>query len=217
MRIRLLLILVCLFCGLSLAALPKIAYVGMSAAVPGTGELALGRTTRGAVLLGLDVLAWNSWWATNRQKKDLIDSYTQYARTYAGIPEGMDENYFQHLQQYLSSDEFNRFQELLARNYYLVYSYNPDGYYEYMLANTYAPGEAWSWQSAEHQAHYRSLRRRTQTTKMYQNLSLGALLLNRVISVIDVALLERDPDSGQTLYFSPLKGEGLMLNYRWEF
>ena len=130
----------------------------------------------------------------------------------------MDDRYYQHLQEYDSSAEFNQFQELMARNYYLIYTYDPEGYAEYIAANTYTPDEAWDWQGPGQQEHYRSLRRQTQTTKMYQNLSLGVILLNRVISVIDVALLSRQPsESGSALYFTPLQSGGLMLNYRWEF
>jgi len=130
----------------------------------------------------------------------------------------MDDRYYQHLQEYDSSAEFNQFQELMARNYYLIYTYDPEGYAEYIAANTYAPHESWDWQGPGQQEHYRSLRRQTQTTKMYQNLSLGVILLNRVISVIDVALLSRQPsESGSALYFTPLQSGGLMLNYRWEF
>jgi len=206
-----------LLIALPLAALPKVAFMGMSALVPGTGQIALGQTNRGAALLGLDILALSSYWATGRQKNDLIDSYTRYAQVYAGIPEDMGERYYQHVQEYLSSDEFNQSVELAARNYYLIYIYDPDGFAQYMLENTYSEEEAWAWQSTLQQDHYRKLRRKTQTTKMYQNLSLGVVILNRVISIIDVALISRDPSKSTALYFTPLETDGLMLNYRLEF
>lgn len=190
--------------------------MGMSALLPGTGELALGKTTRGSIFLGTDILAINAYLVTGRQKNDLISSYTQYATVYAGIPADMNDRYYQHIQQYASSDEFNQFQELMARNYFLIYTYDPTGYAEYIVSNTYTEDEAWSWQSAEHQDHYQSLRRKTQTTKMYQNLSLGVLLLNRAISMIDVALISRNPGKETSLYFSP-QSQGIMLNYRVEF
>lgn len=199
------------------ATLPKIACVGMSALLPGSGEIILGQKTKGSIMTGVDVLAISSWLATGRQVDDLTRSYQRFATVYAGCPEDMNNTYYQHLQQYLSSDEFNQFQDMMARNYYLIYTYDPDGYNAYILANTYQDTEAWNWQSAEHQDHYRSLRRRAQTAKMYKNLSLGVLLLNRAISMIDTALIKSDPNSGTALYFSPLEDNGLMLNYRMEF
>ncbi len=216
-KVYLLTALLLMTAALPLFALPKAAYLGASAVVPGTGELALGKTARGSVLLGVDILALSSYWATGRQKNNLITSYQRYGQVYAGIPEDMPESYYQHIQQYASSAEFNQFQELMARNYYLVYTYDPEEFNLYLADNTYTEDEAWQWQSEEQQRHYRKLRRQTQTTKMYQNLSLGVMLLNRAISIIDVALISRDRKSGSALYFTPLESAGLMLNYQWEF
>ncbi len=216
-RIYLLTALLLVTAALPLFALPKAAYLGASAVVPGTGELALGKTAKGSVLLGVDILALSSYWATGRQKNNLINSYQRYGQVYAGIPEDMPESYYQHIQEYASSEEFNQFQELMARNYYLIYSYDPANYDLYLAENTYPQDEAWRWQSEQHQQHYRKLRRQTQTVKMYQNLSLGVMLLNRAISIIDVALISRDRKNGSTLYFTPLESAGLMLNYQWEF
>jgi hypothetical protein len=198
-------------------ALPRIAYLSMSAALPGTGELALGKTTRGTLMLGADILAITAYLATGRDIINLTDSYQRYADVYAGVPESMSDDYYQDVQQYLSSDEFNQYQEMMARNYYLIYTYDPDGYAQYISENTYPEGQGWSWQSSEHQEQYKSLRRRTQTAKMYKNLSLGAMILNRVISMIDVALVSRNPNKPTALYFTPMKSGGLMLNYQLEF
>lgn len=189
----------------------------MSAFVPGTGEILLGKTTRGGIMLGTDLLALTAWLASGREINNLTESYKQYAKTYAGIPDEVQDSYYQHIQQYLSSDDFNDAQILGARNYYLIYGYNPEAYQQYVDENTYSPEEAWDWQSAEHQAHYRSLRFRTQSTKMYKNLSLGAMLLNRFVSLIDVALISKDPEKPSPVYFSTSENGGLMLNYNLEF
>lgn len=206
-----------LLLALPLAALPKIAYLGLSAALPGSGEIALGRSTRGGIMLGTDLLALTAWLATGREVTNLTNSSLLYAQAYAGIPADMPDSYYYDIQQYLSSDEFNQYQILEARNYYLIYNYDPEGYAAYLAANTYGEDEAWSWQSSEHQDHYRALRFQAQTVKMYRSLSLGVMLLNRAISLIDVALISRDPDKPTALYFTPLGSGGLMLNYRLEF
>ncbi|HOY83929.1 MAG: hypothetical protein LHW45_09330 [Candidatus Cloacimonetes bacterium] len=206
-----------LLIALPLAALPKIAYLGMSAALPGSGEIALGKSTRGGIMLTTDLLALTAWLATGREIDNLTGSYRKYAEVYAGIPENMSDSYYQVIQQYISSDEFNQLQTLEARNFYLIYNYDPAGYEAYLAENTYSAEDAWAWQSSEHQDQYRSLRFRTQTVKMYRSLSLGVMLLNRVISLIDVALISRNPDQPTALYFTPLESGGLMLNYRLEF
>lgn len=191
--------------------------MGMSAALPGSGEIALGKSTRGGIMLGTDLLAITAWIATGREIGNLTDSYKLYAKVYAGIPDGMNDAYYQTIQQHISSDAYNQDQIMNARNFYLISNYNPEGYAIYIAENTYPEEEAWFWQSSEHQANYRALRYQTQTVKMYRNLSLGAMLLNRAISFVDVALITRNPDKPTALYVTPLESGGLMLNYRLEF
>lgn len=214
--IFILLILSLLF-AVQLSAQSKALPLTMSAFVPGTGEILLGKTTRGGIMLGTDLLALTAWLASGREINNLTESYKQYAKTYAGIPDEVQDSYYQHIQQYLSSEDFNNIQILGARNYYLIYGYNPEAYQQYVDENTYSQEEAWAWQSAEHQAHYRSLRFRTQSTKMYKSLSLGAMLLNRFVSLIDVALISKDPEKPSPVYFSTSENGGLMLNYNLEF
>jgi hypothetical protein len=137
-------------------ALPRIAYLGMSAVLPGSGELLLGRNTRGAILMGSDIIAISSLLATGRQVENLTNSFKQYANVYAGVPFSENDRYYQHIQQYFSSDEFNQFQEMMARNYYLIYQYEPELFEEYIIANTYNADEAWQWQSTEHHRHYKN-------------------------------------------------------------
>lgn len=200
-----------------LAALPKLSYSAASAILPGTGELALGKTTRGAFMLSTDILVWSSFFALEKEKDNLTDTYKQYAVVYAGAKSGMPESYYQNLQNYISSDDFNRYEELFARNYYLIYSYNPEGYEEYILANTYSDEESWSWQNQTYQDHYKKLRRRTQKAKIYQNLSVGALVLNRVVSVIDVSLINKKTNRPLSIYFTPTSNNGLMFNVQLEY
>ena len=200
-----------------LAALPKLSYSAASAILPGTGELALGKTTRGAIMLSTDILVWGSFFALEKEKDNLTDTYKQYAVVYAGAKSGMPESYYQNLQNYISSDDFNRYEELFARNYYLIYSYNPEGYEEYILANTYSDEESWSWQNQTYQDHYKKLRRRTQKAKIYQNLSVGALVLNRVVSVIDVSLINKKTNRPLSIYFTPTSNNGLMFNVQLEY
>ena len=200
-----------------LAALPKLSYSAASAILPGTGELALGKTTRGAIMLSTDILVWSSFFALEKEKDNLTDTYKQYAVVYAGAKSGMPESYYQNLQNYISSDDFNLYEELFARNYYLIYSYNPEGYEEYILANTYSDEESWSWQNQTYQDHYKKLRRRTQKAKIYQNLSVGALVLNRVVSVIDVSLINKKTNRPLSIYFTPTSNNGLMFNVQLEY
>ncbi len=212
-----LLVLILFLTALPLLALPKIAYVGMSALLPGSGELMLGRPTRGGIMLGADLITIAAFMGTGQQVDDLTRSYKQYANLYAGAPRVEDDLYYQHIQQYVSSASFNEYQEMMARNYFLIYYYDPAGYEEYVLANTYAADEAWSWQSSVHHKHYKKLRSNRQKAKMYNNLCLGVLILNRAVSMIDTAFISKGSRDSTPVFFTPTGDLGLMLNYQLEF
>lgn len=214
---KLLIAIILLGCALPVFALPKIAYVGMSGVLPGSGELMLGRSTRGSILMGADLITIAAFLGTGRQVDDLTRSYKRYAGVYAGAHQSTDDLYYQHIQQYDSSAAFNEYQEMMARNYFLIYYYDPAGYEEYMQANTYSADEAWDWQSDEHHSHYKHRRSSRQKAKMYNNLCLGVLILNRAVSMIDTAFISKGTRDATPVYFTPTQELGLMLNYRMEF
>ncbi|HOF59446.1 MAG TPA: hypothetical protein PLQ79_07125 [Candidatus Cloacimonadota bacterium] len=212
-----LLVLALILMAVSLPALPKVAYIGMSAALPGSGELALGKVNRAGFFLGMDLLAFTTYWALGQQRDDLHESYKLYAQAYAGVPVTNDEHYYSHVRKYLSSDDFNLYQEMMARNYYLIYNYDLDAYNTYMADNTYSESEAWHWQSEYHLDQFRKLRSKYMKMRLYQNASLGAVFLNRLISAVDVVFITRKPSGTTALYFTPSRDDGLMLNYQLEF
>lgn len=212
-RLILIAILLLLLASGSLWAQSRIAFIGMSALVPGSAEIAMGKTNRGVALLLSDVLATYSFFKTDYDMDLKKDAYRQYAQSYAGVPLGMPPSHYQAIQDYISSEDFNDFQEMLARNFFVSYHHDVQGYIDYMEANTYTGEESWEWQSAMHWESYIDMRKQHQRIKIQHNLALGVMLLNRAISVIDTAILSRNVN----LYASPHGADGLMLNYEMRF
>lgn len=202
----------------SIYAQSKLLYVGMSAILPGSGEIALGKTNRGATLLALDILSMAGFYHTGNEIDYAKSSYKQYALAYAGVPMDRSDNYYQRIQDYYSSTEYNTFQELRARNYYLIYLYDPESFEEYMAANIYSGDMTWEWESDANWKQYQSLRGKHQKAKINNNFFLGVLILNRLVSVIDVTFINRHKSTPSgSISFSPLPEKGLMLNYNLEF
>jgi len=212
---RLWLPFLCLILALPLFGLPRIAYSAASLALPGSGELLLGERTRGGILLGADLLSIYAFSKTGTEINRQRDTYKQYALLYAGVPLNMPQNHYQAIQNYPSSDYYNDIQEMMARNYYLIYNYDPAAYEDYLSRNTYQGNEAWNWQTDAAWQEYKNQRVRHQRTKMSHNLALGIMLFNRVFSSIDSALLSGKKHG--TVYLSPMGQEGAMLNYRIDF
>jgi len=198
-----------------LMALPKIACIGMSAIVPGSGELALGKYKTGTVMLTADLLALTAYTSLGKDIINYRDSYKMYAETYAGAATDQPDDYYLDLQSYLSSDEYNNYQEMIARNYFLIYGYDPAGFAAYLSTHTYSDDIDWQWQTEEFWKEYKKIRVQYQNARLNRNLALGAILLNRLISMIDVAFTKPGPKTGE-FYVSPISN-GLMLNYRHNF
>lgn len=210
-----LIILLLLWGIIPLLALPKFVYPVSSLILPGTGELLLGHNTRGATLMGVDLINIYAFIATGREIEMQKKNYMKFAELYAGVPYGMPDEHYQAVQNYPNSDYYNDIQEMMARNYYLIYNYDPESFAEYISANTYQGNEEWSWQSEEKWEEYKHLRKRHQKTKMNNQLALGLMLLNRGISIIDSSILSKKKHG--ELYLAPLPANGAMLNYQIEF
>jgi len=198
-----------------LLALPKFVYPVSSLILPGTGELLLGHNTRGATLMGVDLINIYAFIATDREIEMQKKNYMKFAELYAGVPYGMPDEHYQAVQNYPNSDYYNDIQEMMARNYYLIYNYDPESFAEYISANTYQGNEEWNWQSEEKWEEYKHLRKRHQKTKMNNQLALGLMLLNRGISIIDSSILSKKKHG--EFYLVPLPANGAMLNYQIEF
>lgn len=202
---------------MTLHALPRMAYTGASLVLPGSGELMMGHNTRGAALMGIDLLSIYAFVTTQQEIDRQIDNYMRYAEVYAGVPYGMPRKHYQAIQEFPSSDYYNELQEMVLRNYYLIYTYDPEKFAEYMDLYLFQGDEEWNWQSNEHWTDYQNMRARHQRTKMSHNLALGIMLLNRAVSAIDSAILSGKLNKHGTVYFSPSGTEGLMLNYQLDF
>ncbi len=198
-----------------LSGIPRITYSAASLLLPGTGELILGNNTRGAFLLTTDLLSIYAYASTGTQIDQQRENYMTYAFQYAGVPVGMPQNHYQAIQDYPSSSYYNDIQEMMARNYFLIYNYDPAGFEDYLNRNTYQGEEQWDWVSDTAWQEYKNQRIRNQRTKMSHNLALGIMLFNRAFSAIDSAILSGKKHG--TVYLSPLGTEGAMLNYRLDF
>lgn len=206
-------ILLLVLCLTPAFAQSRLALIGLSAALPGSGELATGHTSRGISLLAVDAVAISAFFKTGSDMDLQKNAYKNYAIAYANTPEGMNSAYYQAIQEYISSEDFNKFQEMMARNYFVIYQNNTQGFIDYMAANTYGEDESWQWQSNLHWQNYKDMRRTHQKTKINHNLAFGVLLLNRAISIIDMAILTRNVD----LAVTPNGKDGIMMNYSYKF
>jgi len=145
-----------------------------SLVLPGMGELYAGDYSLGKYLTAADVLFWGATIGFNTYGKWQEDNYKAFAKSHGGVTySGDDQDFYARVGSYMSVNSYNREQEL-NRNFNKVY--NTDIYY-------------WNWTTNETRKEYRNMW--TSSEQAYNNVrfAVGALILNRVVSIINAVRL----------------------------
>jgi hypothetical protein len=145
--------------------------VGLSLLLPGAGHWMMGSRGRAGVFFGTEALAWTAFGYFKITQHQKEDDFALYARTHAGIdPAGKNDEFYRTLTFYMSREEYNDEGRLVdpSRAYY------PDD-----------PQWDWQWESEAAMGHYRDLRNQSNVAESRARLSLGAVLLNRLVAAAD--------------------------------
>lgn len=188
-------------------------YILFSLVLPGTGEWAMGHKALGKTFLGVDAVLWltylGTWQYTNVLQRDL----ETYSAVHAGVnTSGKNEQYWIDVGSTLSIYEFNE-QKLRERDLEAVY---PEGtHYD------------WVWDSEGNRVAYVEKRFDRLDWKRYTNWMIGALVLNRIISAVDVFRLiqkekSAEPETRQSYLhmnyaYNRVDGEIVQLNLTMQF
>ncbi len=150
----------------------------LSLLVPGLGEYAAGNKKAAKFFFGTEILLWSGFYASQTYLNVLQDDLESYAARHAGVidADGKGDQYW--IDIGLSPDiyTFNA-NKLLERDL--------DGRYEENRDNE------WVWDSEDNQITYAQKRIDRVDWKKNANLIVGGLVLNRIISAIDVIRIVR--------------------------
>ncbi|MDI6808350.1 MAG: hypothetical protein QME66_05140 [Candidatus Eisenbacteria bacterium] len=171
----------------------------VSLLIPGGGEYILGEKDRAFVFLAAEGAVWLSYVVYQVQGGMRKDSYTNFASMFAGTNvHGKSDDYYRALGKYYRSDPGpGSYNEDIRRDARFRYPNDREAQEEYLRTNGYFRSDGWEWVSDEKMAEYSTLR--TSSVRAYHNakLVLGAMVLNRIFSAVDDALIlskkTRDP------------------------
>ncbi len=202
----------------------------LSAVMPGAGQMYLGRPTRAGVFFGAELMVMMSYLRLNQEVDWKQNTYMLHANRYADVPLNSEDSYYRFIANYVNSDEYNAEVEREFRNLYIIHNYNPDAYRESIARYSVPEDKAWHWESRDSWLRYREIRREKQEYEILANFALGASVLNRLISIIDTALIARSTNTyniqtGNTqqsflsdIYFEPdYLNNGITLKYNYSF
>ncbi len=152
-----------------------------SALLPGMGELYSGNYESGKYFTMADGLFWTAFAGFSIYGNWQENNYKSYAGTYGSVSAlNKDDEFYATIGSYLSVDEFNRLKEL-DRNFEAVY--NPSTNY-------------WKWSNQNQRKEYREMW--ISSEESYNNIrfAVGALILNRLASIINAVRLVAKHNSG---------------------
>jgi hypothetical protein len=145
--------------------------------LPGAGQWSLGYKGRAKVFMGAEFLLWVGYFGTRSYANVIQDNYQSYAAVHAA------SNSFSKEEQYWidigSSDNIYAFNEqrLRDRNKDALYPENT-AYY-------------WQWDNKDSRKYYNNLRVQEHDWERRATFIVGAFILNRVVSAIDVIRIIR--------------------------
>ena len=191
----------------------KLHYVLFSLLLPGSGQWAMGRPNAGKIYLGVDVTLWLGYLGMNRHTATLQRDLETYAALHAGVnTANKNDQYWIDVGSASSIYQFNE-EKLRERDLEALY---PEG-------SSYD----WVWDEEESRVDYVEKRFDRLDWKRYTNWMIGALVLNRIISAVDVfRLIQKDKNSAEDTRQSSLhfkyaynrsEGDVFKLNLTMQF
>jgi hypothetical protein len=190
----------------------------LSLALPGAGEMYVGRTSRAVGFFIAEAGIWTSYAYFKHRQNWLEDDYINFAVQYAGVdPDGKGDFFFDMVGFYDNRDEYNKISRVYTRT------------------NPFFPEVAewdWQWESDTLRVEYRDIKNSSRAQGRNANFSLGLALANRVISAVDAWWSAKSYNRRFSPFYSKVhlkltpsladlvrgKGSpGFMLSYKYTF
>jgi hypothetical protein len=144
--------------------------------LPGMGELYAGNYDKGKYFTIADGVCWGAYAGFNIFARWRRNDYKAFAAAYGGVDlAGKDAGYLSNISEFTSIEDYNRRQRL-DRNFGDIY--DTEKYY-------------WNWASDGKRAEYRTMWESSEYAFNNVRFAVGALIVNRIISAIDAALMVR--------------------------
>jgi len=146
--------------------------LALSALIPGAGEYYLGHRGRARIFFSGEALSWIGFGSFRMyghwRKEDMI----RWARDRAGAELSGKSDFYQDMVGFYDDiDQYNNFGRVM------------DPERPYLIDN---PGNHWRWQDTLDMKAYRDLKNQSREAYRRANFMIGAMVVNRLVSVIDV-------------------------------
>ncbi len=167
----------------------------LSSLLPGAGEFYSKNNTSALISLASETILWLGYFGFLQEADWAERDYKIYASAYSGSnTTNCSAQYYKNLQHYFSSEGYNNNARIYARwrlwltdsqlQSYGLEKWNQEDHDEFLSNTLYQGHEEWNWQSKEIWYRYGELRREKNKFKILAKFTIGAMIVNRVISMI---------------------------------
>ncbi len=188
---------------------PSVKNVFLSLILPGAGEWAVGEKKLAKIFLGTEITLMLSYFGSRAYARVLERDFHAFAATHAFVDTyHKSEQYWIDIGNASNIYEFNE-KKRVQRNLKATYPETPRYY--------------WQWDAERNRIKYINLRSKQHSWEKTATFVIGGMILNRVVSMIDVVRIVRKGRSGNNrkhtrLYWqylpkTSLTGEGIQMTF----
>jgi hypothetical protein len=172
-------------------------YIIASLAVPGAGEMWMKSHLKGEIFLWTDAAVWVAYGTMTTIGNSRNQSAKLFAREFSGSSMAQrTDDYYTALERYPNSDMYN---EDVRRDARELYPNDPDQQRAYAASHSYTGDNAWAWGSDSLRYNYWRQRKSSRSVLHTAGFVIGAALVDRLASAIDVAFFTRTSSAGARL------------------
>jgi len=186
--------------------------------LPGWGEIGLDKPSRGKTFLYAEAALIISAYSFHKLSNSYESDYMAYAMEHASV--NLDNQDYMFALDVGSNDNITDFNSIKRRQRSVLMNLDSDGYVlrEYGR-EVYPEGENydWDWDSDLNREIFNSMRIKSINYEKYVGFTLAGMILNRIISLIDVMILEKQDDSKISSVIIPKGYDGMELQLYIKF
>jgi hypothetical protein len=158
--------------------------------IPGSGDWLMGDKKRGICFMAAEAAIWLTYF-DSKAEEDKTDRISRnFAAFYASANlKNEDEDYFNAMEDFLTSMDYNEAVKEEARRLYPdaldaeIMQDRIQARKQYIEANSYTGSDAWEWNSRELADNYRDMRRDKRRLGQKATNMIGLAVANRVVSL----------------------------------
>lgn len=168
----------------------------LSMAVPGFSQVNSGRNY-GYVMLATEASLIGTMLYLSSESQLLVDESYTYALKFAHLePQDYDAAFLKNVGRYNSSGfDAEGYNAYIRREALDLYPNDPVAQQAYINEHSYGEAEYWRWDAAENRAKYNKMRNDSADLESYGKLAVGVMLLNHLVSAIDVLRYSRNQNT----------------------